>query len=97
MAMKNPFAKSRKPGNGYFVCSNNSGWNWEVLKVWKGPSKCKGDPYARAFCNVKSPFVPYGEMGDVYCNEIPGFYAAMHAAEIAMSRAIAAGMFDSPK
>jgi hypothetical protein len=73
MAVKNMFAKSRKPGNGYVVINNAaSGWSWEILKLYKSVASSLNDPYARAFCLVKSPIVPEGEFGDVYISEIPG-------------------------
>ena len=42
-------------------------WTWEVLRKY---SKNDDAPHARWFCNVKSPYVPEGELGDVYVREI---------------------------
>jgi hypothetical protein len=42
-------------------------WKWYVLKKWQADDN---KPYARWFCLVESPFVPEGEMGDVYVSEI---------------------------
>lgn len=42
-------------------------WTWEVLKKWQADDNKQG---ARWFCNVITPFVPDGEMGDVYVSEI---------------------------
>lgn len=68
--MKNLLGKSRKPGNGYAVINGN-GWSWEILKLYKSVVNSAADPYARAFCLVKSPFVPAdGEFGDVYLHDI---------------------------
>lgn len=67
--MKNPCAKMRPPENPYEIWKNNSGWEWHVLKKWQIDDN---KPYARWFCLVKSPFVPEGEMGDVYVSEIKG-------------------------
>ncbi|MGD9381077.1 MAG: hypothetical protein PVI03_01395 [Candidatus Thorarchaeota archaeon] len=45
-------------------------WKWEVYKKYQKPDKEAKNPYARWFCKVKSPFVPQGELGDVYVREI---------------------------
>jgi hypothetical protein len=45
-------------------------WTWEVYKKYQKPAGESKNPYARWFCRVKSPFVPQGELGDVYVNEI---------------------------
>lgn len=45
-------------------------WKWEVYKKYQKPDKESKNPYARWFCKVKSPFVPHGELGDVYVREI---------------------------
>ena len=41
-------------------------WKWEVLKKYQ---KDDDKPYARAHCRVTSPFVPNGELGDVYIDQ----------------------------
>jgi len=45
-------------------------WTWEVLKKYQKPENEDKNPYARWFCNVKSPYTPDGELGDVYVKEI---------------------------
>ena len=65
--MKNTQAKTRKVNDPYEVWVNSSGWEWSVLKKWQADDD---KPYARWFCLVKSPFVPDGEMGDVYVQDI---------------------------
>lgn len=64
--MKNPCGKTRKANDPYEIWTGN-GWEWHVLKKWQIDD---AKPYARWFCLVKSPFVPDGEMGDVYVSEI---------------------------
>ena len=66
---KNTCAKCRKPGDPYEVWSNGS-WKWEVLKKYQSPEKEESNPYARWFCNVITPIMPDGEMGDVYIRDI---------------------------
>ncbi len=67
--MKNLCNKERKVGETpYEVWKLPDGsWTWEVLKKWQADDD---KPYARWFCNVITPFVPDGEMGDVYVSEI---------------------------
>jgi len=48
----------------------NANWEWHVLKTYKTPANEAKDPYARWFCLVKSPFIPEGELGDVYVCDI---------------------------
>jgi hypothetical protein len=68
MAVKIPCGKSRPATRPYEVWANEStGWEWHVLKKWQADDN---KPYARWFCLVKSPFVPQGEIGDVYVREI---------------------------
>ena len=67
---KNPYAKTRKANDPYEIWANASGWEWHVLKKWQIDDNKQ---YARWFCLVKSPFVPHGEMGDVYVSEIKQF------------------------
>lgn len=69
---KNECAKTRKSDNPYEVWKNHSGWTWNVLKKYQSPEKEQGNPYARWFCFVTSPFCPDGEYGDVYVREITG-------------------------
>jgi len=65
-SMKNLCGKMRSKDNPYEVWVAGD-WEWHVLKKWQVDDD---KPYARWFCLVKSPFVPYGEMGDVYVSEI---------------------------
>ena len=61
---KNQCAKTRPKDDPYEVWQTPDGsWTWYVLKKWQIDDR---KPYARWFCLVKSPFVPEGEMGDVY-------------------------------
>jgi len=79
--MKNPFGKSRKPGNAYAVVESGS-WKWEILKLYKSLESSKKDPYARAFCFVHG-FAD--EYGDTYLTDIPGAYPALEKALAAMT------------
>jgi len=45
-------------------------WTWEVYRKYQKPKGEASNPYARWFCKVKSPFVPNGELGDVYIKDI---------------------------
>ena len=65
--MKNTQAKRRAKNDPYEIWANTQGWEWHVLKKWQADDD---KPYARWFCLVKSPFVPDGEMGDVYVQEV---------------------------
>jgi hypothetical protein len=42
-------------------------WTWEVLRKYQ---KDDDKPLARWFCRVKSPYTPYGELGDTYVKDI---------------------------
>ena len=65
---KNECGKMRPRGNPYEVWQSLDGsWTWNVLKKWQADDD---KPYARWFCNVVTPIVPEGEMGDVYVLEI---------------------------
>ena len=67
---KNPCGRMRKPDNPYEIWETPDGsWKWYVLKKWQLDDN---KPYARWFCMVYSPFVPDGEMGDVYVADIKG-------------------------
>jgi hypothetical protein len=84
--MRNTWTKTRKREQAYYVAREGD-WTWYVLKVWSDPHK----PYARAFCVVVTPMTgPLGDMGDVYCADIPGLaeawaraHASMYAKELA--------------
>jgi hypothetical protein len=52
--------------------NKDAGWKWEVYKKYQKPENEVKNPYARWFCKVYSQFVPEGEFGDVYINEIKG-------------------------
>jgi len=66
--MKNECAKTRPADKPYEIWrSANGTWEWHVLKKWQADDN---KPYARWFCLVKTPFVPEGELGDVYVSEI---------------------------
>lgn len=87
---KNLMGKSRKPGNAY-VTVNANGWQWEILKLYQTVANSKKNKYARAFCLVKSPFVPDGEYGDVYLTDIGStvglsqLYGMLEAKEIGLA------------
>ena len=67
--MKNNCAKTRPVSDPYEVWKNDAGWTWKVLKKY---SADENKPFGRWFCWVSSPFMPSGEMGDVYVSEIKG-------------------------
>lgn len=52
-----------------FDCPPGS-WTWHVLKKYQSPEKEAANQYARWFCNVVTPIVPEGELGDVYVTDI---------------------------
>ena len=69
--MKNLCAKTRPKHDPYEIWQSQDGsWTWNVLKKWQGDDKEASNPYARWFCNVVTPIVPEGEMGDVYVQDI---------------------------
>ena len=61
----------REKDNPYEIWSNDSGWQWRVLKKYQKPELEAKNPYARWFCAVSSPYT-FGEfeLGDVYVSEI---------------------------
>lgn len=63
---KNPCNKTRPIDNPYETWEHQ-GWVWHVLKKYQIDDN---KPFARWFCLVKSPFVPEGELGDVYVADI---------------------------
>jgi hypothetical protein len=66
--MKNLCVRTVKKEQAYEVWQSFDGsWKWHCLKKWQADDE---KPYARWFCLVESPFVPHGEMGDVYVAEI---------------------------
>lgn len=69
--MKNPCGKTRPRNDPYEVWQSHDGtWTWNVLKKWQSPEGEAKNPYARWFCDVVTPIVPNGEMGDVYVSDI---------------------------
>ncbi len=69
--MKNHALKQRLQDKPYEIWVSRDmlpgQWEWHVLKKWQTDDD---KSYARWFCLVKSPFVPEGEMGDVYVKDI---------------------------
>ena len=66
--MKNPCGKTRPESQPYEIWQSFDGsWTWNVLKKWQVDDN---KPFARWFCNVVSPICPYGELGDVYVQDI---------------------------
>lgn len=66
--MKNLQAKTRPTNNPYEVWQSFDGtWTWNVLKKWQSDDN---KTYARWFCNVVTPIVPDGELGDCYVKDI---------------------------
>ena len=65
---KNTCGKTRKIENPYEIWTNDSGWEWRVLKKHQVDDN---KPFARWFCAVKSPFT-FGsyDYGDVYVSDI---------------------------
>ena len=73
---KNECLKTRPKDQPYEVWQTRDGsWTWYVLKKWQANDDKQ---YARWFCNVVTPIVPEGEMGDVYVADIK-----QHAVKIA--------------
>lgn len=67
---KNIAGKMRPNSNPYEVWGNSPllpDWTWYVLKKHQSDDE---KPGARWFCNVHTPIVPSGEMGDVYVSDI---------------------------
>lgn len=66
--MKNLQAKTRPASDPYDIYQSFDGtWTWNVLKKWQADDD---KPFARWFCNVVTPIVPEGELGDVYVTDI---------------------------
>jgi hypothetical protein len=66
---KNLCAKLRPLNKPYEVWRAGE-WTWKVLKKYQTPEKEKSNPFARWFCLVITPFMPHGELGDVYVKDI---------------------------
>jgi hypothetical protein len=79
MKARNPYGRMRPVSDPYEVWSTPDGsWTWKILKYWKSPELSDLDPYARVFCHVTSPYVPDGELGDVYLRAIKGCAVRVH-------------------
>ena len=68
--MKNEKAKRRPVSDPYEVWKNHSGWTWKILKHYQSPDKEAANRFARVLAHVSSPFLPQGEVGDVYLGTI---------------------------
>lgn len=70
--MANPYGKSRKKEDPYATYKSGE-WEYRILKLNQAPKGAKLNPYATAFCAVKSPmtFGSY-DLGDTYLNDISG-------------------------
>src|SRR5690349_9227610 len=73
---KNPCSRTVTPDNAYEVWQvthhpeYGGTWTWYVLKKYQSPEREAKNPFARWLCFVTSPFVPTGEYGDVYVNDV---------------------------
>jgi hypothetical protein len=68
---KNLCAKTVTRDKAYEVWQSGDGsWTWYVLKKYQAPEAEAKNEYARWFCDVVTPIVPQGEMGDVYVKDI---------------------------
>jgi len=69
--MKNKCGKTRKADSPYEIWRTPNGeWTWYVLKKYQTEDNEKKNPYARWFCKVVTPMCPYGEIGDVYVQDV---------------------------
>jgi len=69
--MKNECGKTVTRENAYEIWQTpDKSWTWYILKKYQTPEKEAENPYARWFCDVVTPFVPDGEMGDTYIKDI---------------------------
>lgn len=64
--MTNLCNKTRPVDEPYEVWVHG-GWTWRVLRKYQADD---AKPYARWFCHVTSPYVPEGELGDVYAADV---------------------------
>lgn len=68
---KNLCGKMVKRENAYEIwVTPNGQWWWYVLKKYQNEENEAKNEYARWFCDVISPIVPDGEMGDCYVKDI---------------------------
>lgn len=65
--MKNLCNKTVGINDAYEIWENEFGWRWYVLRKYQADDNKK---YARWYCFVQSPFVPSGEYGDEYVENI---------------------------
>lgn len=66
--MKNLCGKTRPRQDPYEIWQSKDGsWTWYVLKKYQADDN---KPFARWLCYVVSPFVPDGEVGDVYVETV---------------------------
>jgi hypothetical protein len=71
MTTQNLCAKTRPATNPYETwISFDGSCRWDVLKKWQANDD---KPYARWFCKVYTPFMPDGELGDVYVSGIKAY------------------------
>lgn len=69
--MPNTCNKTRPAEYPYEIWATpDESWKWFVLKKYQSPENEAKNPYARWFCKVFSPYVPEGELGDVYIKDI---------------------------
>ena len=68
--MPNPFGKTRTQEKPYAIYTNDSGWEWRILKTYKLAKN--EDNYSRWFVAATSPYMDDGqfEMGDDYAVNI---------------------------
>lgn len=64
--------RKQRPVSDPYSTHAYGGWEWRVLKHYQSPANALKNPYARVFCEVRSPMCPGGELGDVYVRDIPG-------------------------
>ena len=72
MKGKNTRSQTRPVSDPYETYESGR-WTWKVLKHYQTAGGETENPYALVLCMVYSPVVPDGEMGDVYCRDIPGY------------------------
>ena len=70
--MKNRHGKTRTQEHPYEIWQNKTDprWTWRVLKKYQTQPAEEQNRFARWFCFVTSPYVPDGELGDVYVLDI---------------------------
>lgn len=72
---KNAMGKTRPSEDPYLVFENGD-WQWKVLKSWQANN---GKPFARWFCEVSSPIVRAGELGDTYVSDVLSYGTLTYA------------------